>query len=827
MTTNYRGITDAEVVEKLVDRMIEAGKPIGFDIESGYVGEDRKDMALLTYHPDWILVGFSFTNVVPQFNKDTGEWENLVAFYVPVAHDRGGNIDDEVRAARAMWRLVNSGLGVAHNAAFELNAMSRWFRDKLWDDPEVGAEVRSSFGFFNVKSDTQVEAHLLAWYEPKGPGGGVGVGLKELTKFIFKHTMVEFKSLFPEEDSSLGPGTKKSKMNTIRFNSRSAESQEIVNYASEDAAWCLALHVKHYPHLEESSIFQAEIKLLRVLAGMEYEGILLDWDYIHEKAEELAIFRDKMNEEILADLSERLGEVVSINIGSTKQLADLLFNRLELPVKMRSEKTGAPSTSEKALRSIAQEDSIVRAILRYREVVKLYGSYLHKYDVELNYDGTGRARPNHRSLGALTGRLSVDGVSYQQWPKPYHFTLKDGTEFRMNFRDLLLSPPGYRVVGYDWSQVELRVMAGLAGEKTMIEAFRAGRDIHKTTASAMMKIPYEEVTQKQRATGKTLNFAITYGSGPGNISEMLTKPDDPVSVADAKDLLKKYYAGFPMLSTWMEARRVEGRESHQVITPFGRHYTVWQFKQRQLPKNHDRADMLTSEGDRLCVNAVVQGGAADMLKHTMVNIHDIIVANGLEDKIKLVMTVHDALEFYVHESISTQKVIDLFKGAVSPTHPGFPEILAEWHEGKTWGTVAEVLTDENKKITGYEYEYKNKKYRFDSMDEAYEFIENPPIVDSIEEESTESNADSVAKIVVIDPVGSGDLQAHQMKNLASYLEDIPGPHTVRLDFKGQEHVLRWNVSLLTLDKTQISVILGGARVRVIAHPTDLIEELDI
>lgn len=805
----YQALTSSSAVTKLIDRMIAMGKPIGFDIESGYTGEESKGLALLTYHPNWILVGVSFTNTLNG------------AFYVPVAHDRGGNVDNEIAAARAIWKLVNSGLGVAHNASFELNGLSRWFRDTLWDDIVVGQQVRESLGYFDVKSDSMVEAHLLALYEPKGPGGGIGVGLKELSKHVLGHIMTEFKSLFPEDDTEMGPGTKKSKMTTIRFNTREASSRAIIEYACEDAVSCLALHLKHGPQLENSNIFHTEIALLRVLAEMEYEGMLLDWEYIHEKAEELLIFRDKMNEEILAELSERLQETVNINIASPKQLGELLFTKLGLPVKMKTD-SGAPSTSEKALRSIAQEDPVVKKILRYREVNKLYGSYLHKYDVELNYDGTNRARPNHRSLGALTGRLSVDHVSYQQWPKTYHFELKDGTTFDLNFRDLMIAPEGFRIVGYDWSQVELRVMAGLAQETTLIEAFRKGQDIHKTTASAMMKIPYEKVDKKLRAKGKTLNFATAYQSGAANIAEMLDTPNEPVTREDAELMLKQYYEGYPKLRGWMDRMQSNGKESGYVTTPFGRKYTVWQFQQMSQKKNHDKANMLESEGKRLCVNAVVQGGAADLLKFSMVKVSKIIKENNLQDKVKLVCTVHDALEFYVHESISTQEVIDLFKDAVSPKLPGFPEILAEWHEGKTWGSVVELNLDENKVITSYSLEDVDQE--FATIAEAYEYQDNPPIADSNKEEKTVENPDEEPKRVVITTTYEGLPDREQMLKFRDYLVANEGPHDVRLDTTLGENRLKWKVSLRSLDKTEISVILGGAKVEILEAEKELVFE---
>lgn len=814
-TKQYISLRQVSLLKRVVEGMIKNGKPFGFDIESGYSGEDRKGLALLPFHPDWVFAGISFTNT------DKG------AFYVPIGHDNGDNIDDPLAAIVLLWELLNTGNGVPHNAMFEYIGLSRVFRQFLSDHPVYGEAVRKSKGLFDIRSDTMVEAHMLAKYEPKSAGGGVGVGLKELTKEVFGHQQVEFKELFPEEDSELGPGTKKTKMSYIRFNTRNPNAKAVTDYACEDALWTLGLHETHYPELKDSVLFQIEIKLLRVLAEMEIEGLLLDWDQIHSKTEELAEFRDKMNEEILQQLSEELGEVVSINLASPKQLGELLYDRLGIPEK-KDRKTGKRTTSEPALRSLAKENKVVRDILLLREVAKLYGSYLNKYDTELNYDGTGRARPNHRSLGALTGRLSVDGVSYQQWPKPYSYDLSDGTKFTMNFRDLLIAPEDYRIIGFDYSQVELRVMAGLAQEHAMLSAFNSGEDIHKATASAMMGIPLSEVTKKLRAIGKTLNFAITYGSGAENIAEMLTSPDNPVTTEDAEELLKKYYQGFPALTGWMESKKVQGREQKYVETPFGRHFTVWEFIQASQPKNHLFSRKLMSKGDRMCVNAVVQGGAADIIKSSMVKAQHAIKKAGLEDKIRIIMTIHDALEFYVHKSISTQEVIDFLGPLVSPEVPGFPEILAEWHEGRSWGSVVELGLDEKGQISDYSYEDENnQKHVFKSLQEAYDHQDLPDEEKIPDDSIREEKVTETPKLIVITLVSEELPSGPQMMSLKNYLQDTPGLSSVRLDTSQGNFDLPEKVSSETLDKAQISVILGGAKVSVLDTAELSLEDIDL
>ena len=773
---NYGSIQKASTFKTFVERMIKENKPFGFDIESGYTGEDKEKVSLLPFHPEWVMTGFSFTNSV--------KW----ARYVPVNHDDASvNIDDETETARWLWKLLQTGKGVAHNAHFELIGLSRWFRDILWDDPELGEAVRKSQGLYPVLADTMIQAHEVALYDPIL----VGIGLKSLTKNVFGHQMTEFLDLFPD--------VPKNKKKFVRFNTRVLNDQ-VIEYACEDSVWCLALYQKHSPLLKDSFIDKIETELLQVVSRMELEGLVLDWELVSVKLKEAQVFKEKMAEEIFLMLSEELGEVVQFNLNSVPQLANILYERLGLPVKMRSKTTGKPSTSEKALRSIAQESAVVRRILEYREVVKLIGSYLKKYDTELNYAGNGRAYPNHKQTGALTGRFAVDGVSYQQWPKPYHYELKDGTTFDMSFRDLLLSPEDFRIVGYDFSQVELRVMAGLAQEKAMLKAFRDGTDIHVATYAAMNGVPIESVNKKQRATGKTLNFAVTFGSGPKNIAEMLSTKEHPVSTEDAEQLLVDYYAGFPDLDSWMSERRYEGRTTHTVYTPFGRKFTVWEY---DSPKK-----FIQEKGDRMCVNAPVQGGAADYMKIGMVRAQRAIDKAGLSDKIKIVMTVHDALEMYVHKSVTTQQVIDLISSMTSFPVDGFPEIKADWHEGETLGTLIEVNLDENKQITSYAIDGDAwKGYTWETYEEAKHYRHHP---EELKKEKVEEARESHTVILTMTSMPT----KAQWAKFIDLVRSPDGKDSLVLNTPQGSKTSSIPMNIPKESFNKISSILGGASVKI-------------
>lgn len=714
---NYGAIRDPELIEKFIYRIIAQSqdnafalaKPFAFDIEAGYTGPDAEDISKMQFHPNYILVGISFTN-------DTN-W----ARYVPIAHDDGDNVKDVVRVARAFWRLVRTGMGIAHNASYELKGMSRWFRKLLWNDPEVGHEVRADKGMFPIFADTLIEVWLSQEYEP----AIADITQKDLKSSVlesFGIKMTHFSDLFPKTESDMGPVTKVA-VKKLRFNTRYSTSARVVAYACEDSVGALLLHQKHWTELttgRRKLICKVEHELIPVLVEMEMGPVdpetgeaqgnmFLNWAHVFRKEEELERFRQKFQEELMNDFSERLGRIVTLNLNSPAQLVKALYDPapegLGLPIndRFRSKKTGAPSTGDDALKVLANRDPLIRKILEYRQVVKLYGSYLHKYSTQLNYAGTGFVFPNHNQAGTVTGRMSVDQVSYQQWPKPQKYKLDDGTTFEMNFRDLLISPPEHRIVGYDYSQVELRFLAAVAGEDSMLQAFASGVDIHKLTASRMFKIPIEAVDKKSRGKGKTLNFGIVYQQGPDALAESLTASGTPTTKEEAAELLEQYYAGFPKLRNWMNERIAEGHNQGFVETFFKRKFVVWEFK--------DPRQWIRDKGDRMCINAPIQGGAADYMKIAMVRVYKELKKRGLQDKVRLTMMIHDALEFYVHSSVSTAEVVEILNPLVSYSVQGLPvEIRADWHEGPTWGVMTEIKLGENSTIDHYEVEDVDEEY---------------------------------------------------------------------------------------------------------------------
>jgi len=645
---NYGLVKDIDQLAAFVDRLVAAGTPFGFDIETGYDGDDREGVSLHPDDPASKVVGISFTN--------DPSW----ARYVPLAHDLANNFDNEA-AAHLLWKLLRTGMGVPHNAKFELRHLARWFRETLPDDHECQA----TRGYYPVFSDTLIEAYIIA--EEKS------YGLKYLTKSKYGHDQAELISLFP--------GLAKNKMKAIRFNILDL-TPEVVGYACEDSAWTLQLHFDQYPLVKDKLLYKVEMGIIKVLCAMEDFGVLYDWQAMREKASEGRVFLDMMNEEIQADLSAMVGTPVSVNLGSTAQVADILFNKLGLSTS-RKTKSGAFSTDAIALAGLAKKHTVVQRILEWKEMRVLLTRYLEKYEKDYGYAPDGLTHPNHMQTAVASGRFAVSDPPYQQTPKKYHYELKNGRTFELEFRNLILAPPKHYILGFDFSQVELRMMAGESGEPTLLSAFENDEDVHTATAAMIYKIPRDQVTKDQRAVGKTMNFALLYGMSASGLSDRLA-----LTKEEGKALYAQYFSAFSAIQVWMDKVTATGKKRGYSLSKFGRRFTIWELQSDE--------PWIYSKGERLCVNAPIQGAAADYMKIAMFRMWPALERAGLLDRVHCVMNIHDALEFYVHESVKPEDVVRVLAPEVTFRVPGLPKIVADWHIGRRWGSLTELVWDGEK-----------------------------------------------------------------------------------------------------------------------------------
>lgn len=672
---NYGAIASIEELAEFTERV--HGKTIAFDIESGYYGDDREKGAI--HRSTAIVVGISFT--------DSMDW----ARYVPLAHDKGENLDNRL-AAQLFWDLFQTALGVAHNAGFELRHLSKWFMEHLADDPIRGAAVRASKGYFPIKSDTLVEAYLAAEFQ--------WFGLKYLTKELFGHVMTELHELFGED-------FKVKNRKFIRFNTLEL-TPRVISYACEDSVWCLGIHQRYHPKIKDRLLYTVEMAIVTdVLPFMEDEGILYDWILMRRTADKLRDFRDRFNAEIMADLSELAGEPIAINLASPLQVRKTLYEKLGMRTTVYTDKTRdlepdkrVMSTSDLALRKLVDKFPVTKKVLQWREQTKLLGTYLDKYEKAYNIAGDGRAHPSHLSAFVITGRFAHSDPNYAQSPKKYHFDLYEakaahaageepppGTCFTFNFRDVIKAPDGWYILGFDLSQAELRAIAGEAQEHALLEAFENDQDVHRLTAALMLNVPLEQITDDQRAVGKTQNFALLYGLSVKGLADRLAIP-----VEEAQALMDKYFAGMSAIAAYMDKQVRFGRENGYVESCFGRTLPIWEY-QSDNP-------YIRSKGDRACVNYPIQGAATgDYMKIAMVRAVHAIKKAGLADKVKLVMNVHDALEFYVHGSLNPEDVIAVLKPAVVFDVPNWPSMKADWHLARRWGSPTDIEVHDDGTVT--------------------------------------------------------------------------------------------------------------------------------
>jgi DNA polymerase I-like protein with 3'-5' exonuclease and polymerase domains len=692
-TKNYDIVRSTEELAQLWNEITSQGKPTGFDIETGYHGEDQ-DRGSLRLETN-LLVGFSFTNSL--------NW----ARYCPMAHDFAENITDHLTIAEILWKNFQSGLIVAHNAGFELRRMARFFRETLSEHPLLGEQVRSSNGYFPVRSDTQVEAYIEREFQE--------FGLKDLVWKKFNHQMIKFEQLFEHLTEK--------KKKAFRFNVLDLTSQ-VVTYACEDALWCLALHLKQYPKVKDQLVYKVDMEIVYVICEMEDCGIRYDWFFMQDASQRAKEFTSLLNDEIQDELANLLGlgeTKLNINLGSPKQLSEILYDKLGLTVNIfttgskgaASQEDKKMSTGKMALEMLAEKNPVVKKISNYKNMKRLTTSFLDKYAKDYGYAPDGMVHSSLNQSFVRTARFSSANPNQQNQPSvnlkdddgkhatkcdggkctgcktplSYFYKLADGTSFKLNFRDSVIAPKDHYIIGFDLSQAEYRAVAGHANETAMIKAFESGVDIHEFVASMMFKIPINEVTKQYRSKAKTIGFGLLYGMTSQALAKRLN-----CSQEEAQELFDQYFAAFPKIKRWTEQQVEFGYEHGYVMTKFGRKIPVWEL--------YDDVRWKRQGGERACFNYPIQGGATgDYLRIAMVRARKAIRKAGLQDKIKLFMNVHDALEYYVHRSVGPADAIALLQPAVAFPVPGWPMMKADWHLGKRWGSVKELKLNEDSSIT--------------------------------------------------------------------------------------------------------------------------------
>tara|TARA_R110002073_G_scaffold4917_17_gene31136 strand:- start:6812 stop:9496 length:2685 start_codon:yes stop_codon:yes gene_type:complete len=389
------------------------------------------------------------------------------------------------------------------------------------------------------------------------------------------------------------------------------------HYAAEDADITLQLHEALWPKLEKEPglrrVFEEiELPLLSILSKVERTGVMLDSGLLQKQSGEL----ESRMKELTAEAYELAGE--EFNLGSPKQLQVIFFEKLKLPIIKKTPK-GQPSTAEPVLAELALDYPLPKVIMEYRGLSKLKSTYTDQLPLQVNKT-SGRVHTSYHQAVAATGRLSSQDPNLQNIP----IRTEEGRRVRKAF----IAPEGYQLIAADYSQIELRIMAHLSGDKGLVAAFEAGEDIHKATAAEVFNVELEAVKDFHRRSAKAINFGLIYGMSAFGLARQLN-----ISRGDAQEYIDLYFDRYPGVKGYMDRTRALAAEQGYVETLFGRRLylpdiTASNFQRRQ-------------GAERTAINAPMQGSAADIIKRAMISVDAWIDSSGLDTRV--IMQVHDEL----------------------------------------------------------------------------------------------------------------------------------------------------------------------------------------
>ncbi len=448
-----------------------------------------------------------------------------------------------------------------------------------------------------------------------------------------------------------GKGVKQLTFNQI-------ELEQAAPYAAEDADITLRLHQALWGKLSAepglAKVFsEIELPLLPVLARMERLGTTIEPKLLHQQSQEIEVR--------LAELEKQAHELAGqeFNLSSPKQLGEILFTKLGLPIIKKTPK-GAPSTAEEVLAELAETYELPRLLMEHRGLAKLKSTYTDKLPLMIKPQ-TGRVHTSYHQAVAATGRLSSTDPNLQNIP----VRNEQGRRIRQAF----IPCAGYKLVAADYSQIELRIMAHLSGDKGLLTAFAEGKDIHKATAAEVFGVALDAVTSDMRRSAKAINFGLIYGMSAFGLAKQLG-----IGRAEAQKYMDLYFERYPGVLEYMERTRQQADAQGYVETLFGRRL--------YLPDIKSRNAGLRKAAERAAINAPMQGTAADIIKRAMINVDGWI--RGIEDEsIRMLMQVHDELVFEIREE-KLEEYIALIKEKMSAAAELHVPLVVEAGTGDNW-----------------------------------------------------------------------------------------------------------------------------------------------
>ena len=543
--------------------------------------------------------------------------EPFKAFYVPVPENR-----EEAMKVLEIFRPVYESeriLKIGQNVKYDLEVLANY-----------GIELKGEM------FDTMIAHYLL---QPE-----LRHNMDYMAEVYLNYQTIHI-------DELIGPRGKNQK------SMRDVPPADVCEYASEDADITLQLYNALEPKLKESDLYplfrDVEMPLVRVLAEMEMNGVLIDTNALKETS---VAFTERMLE-LERKIYEEAGE--EFNISSPRQVGDILFEKLKIVEKAKKTKTGQYVTSEEVLQQLKNKAPIVSNILAYRGLKKLLGTYVDALPKLIN-PRTGHIHTSFNQTVTATGRLSSSDPNLQNIP----VRGEDGKDIRRCF----IPEPGCLFFSADYSQIELRVMAHLSNDANMIEAFREGHDIHTATAAKIYKESLDSVTRDQRTKAKRANFGIIYGITMFGLAQNLD-----IERSEAKQLIDGYFATYPQVHEYMEQSKEMARKNGYAET--------FLHRRRYLPDINSHNATVRNFAERNAINAPIQGSAADIIKVAMVRIYSRFKRENIRSK--MILQVHDELNFSVlpeEKDLVERIVIEEMQNAYALRVP----LIADCGWGKNW-----------------------------------------------------------------------------------------------------------------------------------------------
>ena len=586
-------ITDSQELNRVLSTL-NSDTIVAFDTETTGLDYDKDS-----------LVGFSFA------------FDDKEAFYVPFAHiclSMPEQISKD-EAKLAMKRIFNSKV-VGHNIKFDLHFVEKFLGEEL-----------------EIHSDSMILAWLI---NPES-----ALGLDKLSDKLLNHTMVSFKDTVKKGETFA-----------------SVELEDACKYAAEDAFITLKLY---YMFIDSLSLQNAkhlideaqniEMPFLRVLLSMEREGIKVDSSFLQRFLSEVKETLSALTKEIYALAGSEF------NINSTKQLGEILFEKLELPAGKKT-KTGY-STNEQVLSSLKDKHDIIPKLLEYREVYKLFSTYIEPLLKLSQEDGQSRVHTSFIQTGTATGRLSSKNPNLQNIPAR--------SELGLKIREAFIADNGKKLIGIDYSQIELRLLTHFSEDPVLVDAFKEDKDIHTQTAIALFG---EDEAQNKRNIAKTVNFGLLYGMGQKKLSDTLG-----ITTKEAKEIIEKYFESFPTLRKYFRSI-VDGSKENGYIETL--------LKRRRYFDYENASPKFKATYERKSVNSLFQGSASDLIKLSMNKIQKTIEDEKLNAK--MLLQIHDELIFEVDEG-DAEMLAERFKDIMENIYELNIPLRTSVNIGSNWGML--------------------------------------------------------------------------------------------------------------------------------------------